>query len=150
MRFADSLAAVATVIIYYPFRSSEWGIYAGICMGYSVYVVGHMFIKDRSFFPRLGNEISISAVAITHMASIAAVLAWVWVWIFMKPYLPDFMVAKFRGRADFGHAILGLCGLFAIAAVEQLWLVPEQKNEDSGESAKPASLPVTNDESISQ
>lgn len=131
------IATVATMIVFVPFRSHAWSLYAAACAGYSILVFGLRRIKQNSVGVSPENAKPESGVILTHLTFLAIVCGWIWLCVVLIPYLPYFLTTEDTSRPYFGLAFIGIIGLLGIEAVERRWLNPNAGNTvDSKETSQ--------------
>ena len=119
-------ATLVTLMLFLPLQSQRWSIYAGACAGYTVLVFG---LRRFSASSATQKTKPVQAIALTHLTFLAVVVAWVWLCIVLKPYLPYFLTTEDSSHPYFGLAFLGIFGLLGIEAIEQRWLRSEPVSE---------------------
>jgi hypothetical protein len=124
-RFVYIFAALATMVIFFPFRDRLWAPYVGACAGYSVLVFGLRRFKQKSRVS--GSGISIPAVnaLLTHSTFLAIVVSWVWLLSVLAPHLPYAFRTEDTNRPYFLLAFVGILGLMLLEMIEQRWLRAE-------------------------
>jgi hypothetical protein len=123
-RLVYTMAALATMIVFLPFRGDPWATYVGAWGGYTILVFGLRW-ANRPAASSVQNPKSASAVILTHLTFLAIAAGWVKLCIVLIPYLPYFLLTEDTNRPYFGLSFLGILGLMLLEAVEQRYLRPE-------------------------
>jgi hypothetical protein len=126
-RLVYIVATLTAMVVFLPFQSQPWSIYAGACAGYTVLVFGLQRINSGKANNEAENAKPASGVVMTHLSFLLIVVAWVWLCIFLRPYLPYFLTMEDTRRPYFGLAFLGIIGLMCLEFVEQRWLRLERE-----------------------
>lgn len=129
-REAVSVAIVAVVLpIYLPFMDRPWSAYAAVCAGYTVLIFG-MLWSDRKWSRYIGaNKRSTRTLLQGHAAYLLAVIVWMLVCQFCRPWLPSWIFDDFY-RGITPHLFFGGLGIVAIWWVEQSWLAKPSQSEE--------------------
>lgn len=123
------VATLMTMAIFLPFQAHPWAIYAGACAGYTVLVFGLRRIQQQSYPSSAANAKPASAILLTHLSFLALVVAWVWLALMLKLYMPYFLTTEDTGRPYYGLAFMGILGLMGFEAIEQRFLRPEPDSD---------------------
>jgi hypothetical protein len=122
------IATLVSMIIFLPFQSHAWSLYAGACAGYTFLVFGLRRVNQKSVVASPENAKPESGLLLTHLTFLAIVCGWVWLCVVLIPYLPYFLTSEDTSHPYFGLAFLGTLGLLGIEAIEQRWLKPDAAN----------------------
>jgi hypothetical protein len=115
--------------VYVPLMNRSWGIYAAICAGYSVLVLGMLWSDGKwavyvARRKRAGRELIQG-----HLVFVLVLVLWMWICQFAKSWLPVWIFEFGSREVTLYHVCTGL-GIVAIWWAEQSWLAkPKPKNE---------------------
>jgi hypothetical protein len=133
------IATLVTMIVFFPFKSHAWSLYAGACAGYTVLVFGLRRLKQKSVVASPEDATPESGVILTHLTFLAIVCGWVWLCVVLIPYLPYILTTEDTNRPYFGLGFIGTVGLLGLEAIEQRWLNPNAGSiADAKETSQPS------------
>jgi len=118
-RIVSFSTAVSTLLVYIPFMDTRWAIYAAMCVGYTVAVFGLAW-SDNKLGSFSGNR-SIGSVLRAHLAFILAVILWIWLAQYSRPFLPGWLTAE-GDRHESWFLLFVLLGIVGILLYEHWWL----------------------------
>jgi hypothetical protein len=102
-----------------------WVSYLSGFLFYTLFVFGYAFIDDKSTLFRSGNVRSLTKIFIVHLNYLALLFVIIQVAGFIKPYLPDSMLAEGRIGSWYGFLLFLILGV--IFFVEESWLAAKPK-----------------------
>ena len=131
MRSKKTVYTVATLVamlLFLPFQNRPWGLYLGVCAGYTVLVFGLRRIARPPTAER-GNTLPATRIALVHSIYLAIVIGWVWLLLASRPYVPYILRTEDSSRPYFGLIFLGVLGVLGVEYFEQRHLRSAAEDE---------------------
>ena len=115
---------------------NPWAIYAAVCAGYTVLVLGLLWSDGKwAMYVGSGRRTS-SALIQGHLVFILVLVLWIWICQFAKPRLPEWIFEYGTREVTLYHILAGL-GIVAIWWAEQSWLAKASTKDESVKSPAP-------------
>jgi hypothetical protein len=128
---ASGLAAGIPCGVLWIILHEAWGIqgawvsYLSGFLFYTLFVFGYSFIDDKSTLFRPSDKRSLTKIFVVHLNHLALLFVIIQGSGFIKPYLPDSMLAEGRIGSWYGFLLFLILGV--IFFVEESWLASKPK-----------------------
>ena len=125
-----SLASVLSfLVLYFCFMEHSWAIYAAICAGYTILVLGLLW-SDGKWTRYIQKSLRTARELLQgHLVFLLVVVLWIWLCRVSRPWMPEWMFNFGFGQLTLYLIFSGL-GIVAIWWGEQSWLAKPPKREE--------------------
>src|SRR5579864_3622724 len=129
-RIVSFAAILAFIVLYFCFMENSWAIYASICAGYTILVLGLLW-SDGKWTRYIQKSLRTSRELLQgHLVFLLMIVLWIWLCRFARPLLPGWMFDFGFGELTLYLIFSGL-GIVAIWWAEQSWLAKPPKRDEA-------------------
>jgi hypothetical protein len=134
-RIVSIATGLVGLFLYIPFAGKSWAIYAPICGGYTVLVLGLLWSDGKwVHYIESGSRTNRELIQ-GHICFLLLLVLWIWLCRYSRPWLPDWM-SNLGPDELTPYLIFSGLGIVAIWWGEQSWLSRVPKKDAIGSSVR--------------